>query len=96
MIAELLRSGSQDAITGAELCAATGLSDRAMRNRVNRERKEGALILGNDRGYYLAASNSECAEYIARKEKGLRKQLATLKIIRDRSKVPDDQRSLRL
>lgn len=51
---EHLKVGKSAAITRRALCLATGLTDRAVRNSIEDARHNGALIINNGDGYYIA------------------------------------------
>lgn len=63
MIEELLHTGVQNALSPEYLAAAAGLdSVRAVQKQIERERREGAVILSSTvppGGYYLPANRSE-------------------------------------
>jgi biotin operon repressor len=47
------------AITRAELCAKTGLTDREVRAQIAQARRDGAAIVSLSKGYRLTDSNDE-------------------------------------
>ena len=53
IIEPLLLHGEQSATYGRDLCAITGYTARNLRAQVAWERKDGALILSSDNGYFL-------------------------------------------
>ncbi len=76
MIAELLGVGEENAIKGAELALQTGLSDRALRSRIARERMR-QEICASSNGYFLPKDNAERMAYIKRLDCGAKRRLAT-------------------
>ena len=53
-ISELLYTGAENGTTLRELVALTGMNERLVRFKIQRERKAGKLILSNNRdGYFL-------------------------------------------
>lgn len=68
MIYELLHKGESCAVSVKDLCAMTGLSDRAIRRQIERERSAGALIAYSsepgDSGYYIAETVEELSRFI--------------------------------
>ena len=66
MIAEILKTGKENAIKGAELAAVTGDDIRGLRRRVQKEREEGMMICSSAAGYYLPADREELAAYYKR------------------------------
>jgi predicted DNA-binding transcriptional regulator YafY len=66
MIHEYLATGSENAITGRELCDRTGLTMRELTQAIEKERREGVPICANtgvNPGYYLAANQREMQLY---------------------------------
>ena len=64
-IADLLGRGQENAMPRAQLRALTGLEDRELRQRIERERRSGIPILSdNQNGYYLPASEAERARCV--------------------------------
>ena len=68
MIYELLHKGESAAVSVKDLCAMTGLSDRAIRRQIERERSAGALICYTAEpgcsGYYIAETVGELSQFI--------------------------------
>ena len=68
MIYELLHKGESAAVSVKDLCAMTGLSDRAIRRQIERERSAGALICYTAEpgcsGYYVAETIEELSHFI--------------------------------
>ena len=67
MIAEILKEGRQNAITGEVLGLILGISRHEVYSRVEKERREGRPICatsGRNPGYYLAAHAGEMRDYI--------------------------------
>lgn len=53
-ISDLLHSGAENGTTLRELVALTGMNERVVRLKIQQERKDGKLILSNNRdGYFL-------------------------------------------
>ena len=63
-ISDFLATGEGQAMTLDELSIATGLPERAVKAEVLRERIQGALILSNERGYFLPADQQEIRAYV--------------------------------
>ena len=60
MIVELLKPGQDSGTKLPLLSALTGMTPRAVRRQIQRERHEGACICHNNRdGYYIASSEEE-------------------------------------
>lgn len=60
LISSILSTGQENAIPRRELEAMTGLDGRTIRLMIERERRNGALILSDcQRGYFLAGSETE-------------------------------------
>lgn len=86
-ITDYIPIGKENAITRAQLCALTGLSDRAVRQLIEVARIEGEVIINNQdgKGYYISndpedirrqmASNRSRAMSILRQQKYLRRKL---------------------
>ena len=53
-ISDLLQTGAENGTTLRELVTLTGMNERAVRLKIQQERKDGKLILSNNRdGYFL-------------------------------------------
>lgn len=70
MVHEILKSmhavGKENAVSRKALAALTGLSDRSMREEIEKERRGGVLICSHMEaggGYYLPADEMEIREY---------------------------------
>ena len=70
MVAELLSTGIEKAITGKELAAFFGCGIRAITEQIARERRDGQPICASPNkdypGYYLAANADELQAYCDR------------------------------
>jgi hypothetical protein len=89
-IVDLIPTGKANAITRAQLCALTGLRDRAVRKLIEIARIEGAIILNaqDGAGYYISdnpidirrqiAQNNSRAMAILKQQKCLRNRLAEI------------------
>lgn len=68
MIKELLHTGINNALSPEYLAAVTGVeSVRAVQKQIERERREGAVILSSSvppGGYYLPANKNEVLQFI--------------------------------
>lgn len=83
-VVDYLRRGQVNAIPARQLADMMGIRDlRTLRNRIEKERKDGAVILSStDRlhyGYYLAADQSEVDRYIAQQSARVKTSLEVLK-----------------
>ena len=58
-IFSLLHSGAENGTTLRELVAATGLNERAVRLKIQQERKAGKLILSDNQNGYFLPENPE-------------------------------------
>ena len=65
-IAAFLRRGRSSAITCRQLCDLTGLEPRQVTLRIMRERREGAPILSDTSGFWLAENAEEVARCVKR------------------------------
>lgn len=66
-IVDLLNTGKEKAIPREQLQKALGLNERELYKKIERERREGKLILSqkeNGGGYYLPSNNQEKSEYL--------------------------------
>lgn len=64
-IADLLHEGSANGLTIGDLVRLTGLDGREIRRRINRERRDGALIMAdNIHGYFLPESGDDVRRFI--------------------------------
>lgn len=89
-IVDLIPIGKANAVTRAQLCALTGLSDRAVRKLIEIARIEGEIIINaqDGAGYYVSddpvdirrqmATNRSRAMSILRQQKYLRRRLAEI------------------
>lgn len=71
----LLHTGAENGTTLRELVAATGLNERVVRFKIQQERKDGKLILSNNRdGYFLP----ECPEDVRRFARSMSRRAAEI------------------
>ena len=71
----LLHTGAENGTTLRELVAATGLNERVVRLKIQQERKDGKLILSNNRdGYFLP----ECPEDVRRFARSMSRRAAEI------------------
>lgn len=56
MITNLILDGKDNAVTRAQLCAITGMSDRDVRKHIEQLRRVGHIIINNQdgKGYYIS------------------------------------------
>ena len=64
-IAELLHTGSQNAITAAQLAGITGQTARDVTRRIMYERRNGAPIMSCQGGFFLAETTDELRRCVA-------------------------------
>ena len=65
LISDLLREGSENGLTLAELVQLTGEDERSIRRRIQTERKAGKLILSDCKsGYFLPTSTLDIQRFI--------------------------------
>lgn len=65
-IADFLKKGKDNAITGAELCQLTGMNSIEVRTAIMRERRSGQPIcaeVGTRPGYFLAETREEMQKF---------------------------------
>jgi hypothetical protein len=74
MILEHLGKGKENGIKMHELAILMNCNTREIRQQVNRERLEGAPIVGDEHGYYIADTADDIKENVLR----LRQQAKTL------------------
>jgi len=89
-ILDYIPTGKDNAVTRAQLCAQTGLGDRAVRKLIEIARVEGAVIVNHQdgKGYYISddpkdirrqiATNNSRAMSILRQQKLLRQRLTEI------------------
>lgn len=65
-ISDLLHSGAKNGTTLRELVALTGMNERAVRLKIQQERKSGKLILSNSKDGYFLPENPEDVQRFAR------------------------------
>ena len=58
-----LSCGAVNALPAADITARTGLDARSIRHAVEAERRSGAVILADERGYFLPSEDRETAVY---------------------------------
>lgn len=67
MIAEILKSGEKNAMTGRELAQRCGVDIRTITDQIEKERRAGQPICARSRGencgYFLAETQEELNEY---------------------------------
>ena len=65
LISDLLQRGSDNGLTITDLVRLTGLDERIIRRRINRECRDGILIISdNVHGYFLAENVDEVRRFI--------------------------------
>ena len=62
-LSTLLSHGGMNALPAADITARTGLDAREIRHAVKAERYSGAVILADERGYFLPSEDRETAVY---------------------------------
>lgn len=63
-IADLLSHGPENGVTLRHLEKLTGRDGRTVRRQIERERREGALILSDNKsGYFLASDSAEAQRF---------------------------------
>lgn len=63
-VKDLLKTGKENAITRYELSMITGMPDRAVRNEIERLRREMVILNDQDgKGYYISTDPAEIARY---------------------------------
>ena len=65
-ISDLLHSGTENGTTLRELVALTGMDERLVRLKIQQERKDGKLILSNNRDGYFLPETTEDVQRFAR------------------------------
>ena len=65
-ISELLYTGAENGTTLRELVALTGMNERLVRFKIQQERKDGKLILSNNRDGYFLPETPEDVQRFAR------------------------------
>lgn len=78
----LIKSGSENGVSLAEICRRTGLSPRGVRKSVEALRRSGTVIASGEKGYYYPAEQSELRQYIQRMERTAKSIFFTLKAAR--------------
>lgn len=80
-ILDLIPVGAENAVSRRDLCAITGLEDRALRQLVHRERKAGHQILTNmeSGGYYRPEHSLDTVRFI----KSMRRRAAETLAVAD-------------
>ena len=77
-ILDYIPRGQENAVSMADLAAAIGTDERTVRKIIEKARLEGAVIIGDNSGYYKPASRQELEPYVHRIEKKARKILAAV------------------
>lgn len=94
-VASLLQEGRENAVGAEYLCLRLGLpSSRALRKEIERERREGALILSNMEkgGYYLPGSIEEVRDFKETMESRARSTFLSIRSARKYLKEHEEQR----
>ncbi len=68
LVSTMLKTGKENAISGADLCQILGIPIRILARTIEQERRDGAPIcasMGSPYGYYLAANQKEMDDYCA-------------------------------
>lgn len=101
-IAEILGHGSENAVTSAELAVICSFkSRRELRRQVERERREGALILADKHGLFLPSQDpvqarQEIQQFVNMSESRSRSLLRTIKAARHALRQCDGQQEIAL
>ena len=74
-ISDLLHSGAENGTTLRELVALTGMNERVVRLKIQQERKDGKLILSNNRDCYFLP---ECPEDVRRFARSMSRRAAEI------------------
>ena len=83
-IADLLHGGSANGLTLSDLERLTGLEGREIRRRINRERRDGILIISdNVHGYFLAENVEEVRRFIRSMSRRAREIIAVCWAVED-------------
>lgn len=77
MITEHLKTGKNNAITGAELAERLSCGLGAVTRAIESERRTGSLICADSNGYYLPADREELADFYKRYTNTLRRRFVT-------------------
>ena len=75
IIADYLGHSQENAITGRELCALTGLDHRTIRAQIEQERRAGALIVADNKSGYWVTDDPAEAQQFARGMKHRAKEI---------------------
>lgn len=71
-ITEYLPKSREAAISRKSLCEATGLTDRLVRELIEKARQDGAMILSADKGYYISEDLDEIEHFYRREDRRAR------------------------
>ncbi len=83
-ISDLLQRGSDNGLTITDLVRLTGLDERIIRRRINRERRDGILIISdNVHGYFLAENVDEVRRFIRSMTRRAREIIAVCWAVED-------------
>ena len=95
MIYELLPTGKDKAVTKTALCNQLNISERMLREIIQKERQDGAVILSNagTGGYYKPSSTAEIDEYIAMQKAQIISRFRSVKSARALKKQLEEQQS---
>lgn len=78
-----LPRGRKNAVSAESLCTMHGLcSTRKLRQQVQRERMEGAIIASTEDGYFIPSSREELLRYVHRSEAMAKSIYGTLRAAR--------------
>lgn len=84
LISNLLQRGSDNGLTITDLVRLTGLDERIIRRRINRERRDGILIISdNVHGYFLAENVEEVRRFIRSMSRRAREIIAVCWAVED-------------
>lgn len=68
-ISNALRTGESNAVSLADMCAISGLNNRATRQEIENLRRSGMVIISSNKGYYLPETLEEVRHYINKESK---------------------------
>lgn len=85
-ITSYIPTSKESAVSREMLCEWTGLSDRKVRQNIEKARREGVMILCFGQGYYISEDINELQKYYAQERRRAISILCRLKTLRKKLK----------
>lgn len=86
--------GAENGIAQKDLCAAMRMNAAALKEDIRKERKDGALIIGDNHGYYIAATRAEIEAFYNVMKSAAISRFETLRAFRNALRMQNGQQEI--